>query len=271
VENPVRQRTLTGIGRSLYPAMFKIARRQVESEYILCVEGRENIPETPSVIVAPHQTHQDVKSFLVASGKLVNTLNAVDGGSTRADWFSLELTGATPILRGQHELAKEQQKGVQQSMIQKVRNGQTQLVFSEATYCPIFNDMMTLHKGSAVGVASKTGVPVIPAMAVYTPNNDWGVESLHIEFDKPFLPDDYSDLVTAAAALRERMIAKKVEMNARYNPGMTQADFSLFRQAQIAKYPDDPDYRQGYVHSADWRLARTGEEKAALSKLFLDN
>jgi 1-acyl-sn-glycerol-3-phosphate acyltransferase len=271
-ENPNRRRVFSAVGKTIYPAMLRIAAAQVEKEYKLYSKGNENIPTGgPAVIVAHHQTRQDGKGFLVAVGKWVNPLFAVDGDATNNELLSLELAGGTPILRGTDEAAKKQQENILRSMVQKVKNGQPQLVFSEATYCPLFNDMLGLWKGSAVGVAYETDVPVIPAMAVYTPNAEWAVESCHIEFGRPFLPKQYPDPATAVHALRESMIEQQIRMNNKYNPGMTQADYSKFRRAQIAKFPSDPDYRDCAIHSANWHLAKTPEEKAAVVRMFQEN
>jgi 1-acyl-sn-glycerol-3-phosphate acyltransferase len=271
-ENPNRRRVYFAVGKTIYPAILRIAAARIEKQYKLYSKGGENIPaDSPAVIVAHHQTHQDIESFLVAVGKWVNTLVSVDGDSTKNEWLSLELTNATPILRGTDEAAKKQRENVLRSMVQKVKKGQTQLVFSEATYCPLFNDMLGLWKGSAVCVAYETGVPVIPAMAVYTPNAEWAVESCHIEFGRPFLPKQYPDPAAAARALRELMIEQQIRMNNKYNSGMTQADYSKFRRAQIAKFPSDFDYRGGAIYSLNFHLAKTPEEKAAIIRMFQEN
>jgi 1-acyl-sn-glycerol-3-phosphate acyltransferase len=274
-----RRDFLSGAGKAIYPVLLKVAAAQIDKQYKLNVYNRENIPSAPSVIAGTHQLHEDARNYLVAIGKQVNTLAAIDGDSTDADWMQLELTGVIPTLRGDDELAKTQQKAAYNEMVKKIMGGRTLFACPEGTYNPIYNDMLGLWVGSSVGVAHETDFPVIPAVGIYIPGDDLEIEASHVEFGKPFIPsqyfnkdlDDRPNLIVAAEALRQIMLEMKIGLNEKYNPGMTQEDYTAFMKAQALRYPNDRDYFKNARFSLNYKLATTPEEKEAVEQMFKEN
>lgn len=279
-DNPKRRRLLSGVGKLIHPVIFGAAAAQVNKEYERVVIGHENIPlDRPSIIVASHQTHQDGINYILATGGPINSLAAIDGDSTKAEWSLLEMMGITPVLRGDSELARGSQKAAYEEMIQKTEKiprtkglMPRHFVCPEATYCLAFNDMLDLHMGSAVGVANETkevGTSIIPATAVYVPKDDkGGIEISCVEFGRPFELMKYSDFMTAANALREIILGMKIDLNEKYNPGMKPEEWAMFIAAQAKKYPNDLDYYGNIEYTINYRKAKTEEERKAVQKRF---
>jgi len=280
VNRPFRKEIFAAAGKLLFPLILKMATNQLHNDpgygYKISIEGEKNIPKNRTLIfIAPHQTHQDVKTILVAlsglTGRLVSVLNAVDGGSTRSDWRSLQLTRATPIVRinPDSELVKQQRQTVKPTMAQNAQGGIDQLVFSEGTYCPGFNDMWRLWSGG-IDVADETSATIVPLMLVYGTDDNGMVQHAALRIIEPFKYDEYGGARLAAAGLRDIMIEHKKAMNAIHNPGATQSDYSGFRKAQSKIFYWDPDYKEGYKYSLDYHLAKTDRERQQIENKCQD-
>ena len=250
-DNPNRRNLLSGAGKLVYPMLTRIATAQINKEYKSYVYGRDNIPseDLPIVFVGSHQDHEDTRRYLTAVERPVDTLAAIDGDSSSSDWLQLELVGVVPVLRGDDDLARDHQAAAYREMIRNIRKGRSQFVYPEATYCLAFNNMLGLHKGSAIGVAMETGSLIVPVTAVYVPNRDYGIEAGCVEFGQPFSPSEYKDSIVAARALRDRILEMKIERNKEFNPGMTQNEWNMFIAARMKKYPTDDDYYGGIEYS----------------------
>jgi 1-acyl-sn-glycerol-3-phosphate acyltransferase len=259
------------------PVMLPIAIAQRKRAFKLHVTGRENIPKGPAMINIHHQTHQDVATYLEAIGEYTSPLVAIEGGSSSFEWLLLETLDCVATIRGNTDLAGKRRKEAFEEGVGRLIAGGKLLVAGEGTYCPLVDSVLGVYAGGTAGIASAASralncdVPLINAMGICVPDDDGNLADFYIDFMKPFDYRKYGDDPAAANGLRDAMTARKREMLALYAPGMTQADFTRFREAQMAKFPTDRDYRENAHFSLNYRLAATAEEKAAVVKMFQDN
>ena len=257
----LRRDVLAGIGRlAFHRIMLPIARKQLENEYEFMVKGRENIPDGAAVIAIPHQDHLDPQSFIAAIGEPVNTIAAIDGDATPAEWALLEMLDCISTIRGDHELARKRQIEAKLEEIQRLRNGRKVLVAPEITYGPEFNKLLRFYKGGVIDAPMEAGVPVVPSMVVYVPGEDYTTRAIHVEFGKPFMPGEYSDSFVAVNALERNMLGMKIRLNREHNPGMTPTDFARWRAAQSAKFPEDGDYYTTAKYTLNYKFDPKGTE-----------
>lgn len=126
----------------------------------LTVHGHEHIPETgPFIIIANHQSHMDIASFLIATRRTYSFV-------AKKELLAVPLLGWE--LRNQGHIAIDRSKPTQakaqlDALIEDISNGRRNLlVFAEGTRSA--TGRLGKFKLGAFDLAAKTGATVIPAV-----------------------------------------------------------------------------------------------------------
>ncbi|MDR0950626.1 MAG: 1-acyl-sn-glycerol-3-phosphate acyltransferase [Candidatus Ancillula sp.] len=247
--NTIRRKMRCLEGKRNFNKYSKIIKTDCLYWFKLDIEGRENIPKNPCIFTANHQSWQDLITVMTAIDEYVNPVVAINAGSTFEQYSILEYFDVTATIRGQEPLAKKRQKEVIDEMVSKIKKGNKQLVFPEATYCPVFDSMLGFYKGGSIEVARKTQVSIIPVVSVYDFDKAGNVTNYYLKFLPSFNYNQYDNSFEATNELRKYMIKNKLELIKKYTPKMTQEKFNIFRSKQAELTPLDKDYKDWHLYS----------------------
>ena len=257
----LRRDLLAAVGKKIFKLLAKASVMKRKKSFPLYIQGQENIPEGAVIIVAAHTGRLDVEVFIQSVGRYVNPVVAIDADVRESDWLLLKLLDTTGTMRSGSTIAAKRRKEAKQEMRSKLLKGNPAIIWPEGTYCPIYNDMLGLFKGGCVELAQELDIPIVPLSSAWTWDVDGNITGCYVEFQKPFLCNEYSDSIQAVIALRELMLSEKRRMNAKHNPGKTQADFTVFRRRQAELSPiKNYDYFEGARFSLNYKFDPEGTE-----------
>ncbi len=162
--------------------------------------GRENIPEGPAIICAPHSNFMDPLLVSIAMGRkhFVHHMAKEELMHSALASFFMRKAGSVFIRRGAPDIEAFKQ------CIRVLKDGEKLMIFPEGTR--VRDPEMGSFKPGAVRLAQKLQVPVLP---VYITRNKKLFRHMDVVFGEPYLvPRDKSaDADALSEDLRQRILA----------------------------------------------------------------
>jgi 1-acyl-sn-glycerol-3-phosphate acyltransferase len=219
----------------------------------------------PVVFAGNHLGHPDTILTLAAferAGVHIRPVVATDGDVNRLDrWFLTavceviwvdrrrnEVNGDGPMI----EAIRRFNDAARQAEIDTLVRGGNVMIRPAGTYSPDIDDEPPYWTGGAVGVARAasdirramglTGVRIVPVIHEYDAKGRFHMK-VEPEFDHTEHPDPHA----ATAALRQAIIRGRRELRGEHHIVWTPETYSAAWRRATRRYPNDSDYRLGYL------------------------